>query len=190
MKRQNVLIAAATAGIIVGGTSLAAASIPGPDGVITSCLNRLTSGVRIIDSGATCRAGETTLTWNQKGAKGDPGPVGPAGPTGPSGLPGPAGPEGPAGQAGAPGPTGPTGPAGPAGLSGWEIVSVNNPSGFFEFVKCPAGKKVLGGGVTTHASQGNPAITASGPVEDGTAWAGHLTGTGSFTVYAICATVS
>jgi len=67
------------------------------------------------------------------------------GPRGPQGAPGPQGQEGPRGPAGA------TGPQGPAGVSGYEVVyelsaSTNSYSPKTAVAKCPAGKKVLGGG--------------------------------------------
>ena len=74
-------------------------------------------------------------------------PRGPVGETGPAGPPGPAGPAGPAGKQG---PAGPQGPAG--GAVGGTIV------------RCPAGKRALGGGVLL----GNPnAVSGDQIIENG-----------------------
>lgn len=197
MNRKYALVATGAAAFLVVGSGLAVAGIPGPDGVIKSCYTKSTGAIKIIDSEASCKSGETTLTWNQKGAKGDVGPVGPAGPKGDSGAPGPEGPAGPAGQDGATGPTGATGPAGPAGgVAGWELVRVsvasdsstwNIASGTAD-AKCSAGKKILGGGVLA----GEGTIKHSYPDRfSGAAWVGGIsTSTKEFIVYAICATVS
>ena len=89
--------------ILVAAGTVAVASIPGSDGVITACYNTSAGAtygaLRVIDpslSGTTrssneysCQTGETQITWNQQG------PVGPTGPAGPSG---PSGPQGPQGQ--------------------------------------------------------------------------------------------
>lgn len=69
----------------------------------------------------------------------------------PAGIAGPAGPAGPAGLTG---PTGNPGVAGPAGVSGWEVVLVPGvvlptaAQGEFD-VRCPEGKTVMSGGVST-----------------------------------------
>jgi hypothetical protein len=73
-----VLVAAAVA-LVAGG--IAYASIPDA-GVIHGCYLKSGGGLRVIDSGASCRSSETSLNWNQKGPtglkgdkgdKGDPG---------------------------------------------------------------------------------------------------------------------
>lgn len=123
--RRSRLVAAATAAVLAVTGAAAVAAIPNSStGVIDGCYksNGTLAGlftppkgsVRVIDkqAGEICRAGETALSWNQKGQKGDPGGQGPAGPEGPAG---PAGPDGPAGPEG---PTGPEGPVGPAGSGG------------------------------------------------------------------------
>lgn len=81
----------ATAAILIAVplmvTGVAAAA--GPSTVISACYSPQTnSSLRVIADGATCRANETLLTWNQQGPTG---PAGPAGPEGPKGDPGPAG---------------------------------------------------------------------------------------------------
>jgi hypothetical protein len=77
-------LAAAT---ILGGalTATVLASIPDSSGIIHGCYQSTLGTLRVIDSnaGATCRAAETVLNWNQTGPQG---PQGPQGPTGPSGA--------------------------------------------------------------------------------------------------------
>ena len=78
---------------VMAAAGVAAAGIPGADGVIHSCYNASSnpSGqLRVIDAeaGAKCAKNEKALTFNQRGPKGD---TGPAGPTGPQGIPGPKG---------------------------------------------------------------------------------------------------
>lgn len=104
------------------------------------------------------------------GAAGTNGSVGAAGPAGPAGPPGPAGPAGADGKNGDPGPAGaqgPQGPAGPAGgLVGYETVTQIFPqSGGLAsgFVKCSAGKTVIGGGARVAGSIGGTSLDTSGP---------------------------
>lgn len=115
--RPKLLAALGTLALaIAAGTAYA--SIPGPDGVIHSCYTKSTGAIRIIDSAANCKSGETSLNWNQTGPAGTPGlagPIGPKGVTGPAGPAGSAGPAGPQGPKGTTGASGPTGPAGPSG---------------------------------------------------------------------------
>jgi hypothetical protein len=63
--------------LAVGG--IAYATIPDSVGVIHSCFARSGGTLRVIDASVTnCKAGETALDWNMKGAagpKGDPGAV-------------------------------------------------------------------------------------------------------------------
>jgi hypothetical protein len=109
-------------------STVALASIPGSNGVITACYtldksspNR--SQLWVIDAAATtCNGkGERTLTWNQTGPQGPKGDIGPAGPQGLQGLVGPIGPKGDKGDQGAQGlqgPKGDVGSQGPAGADG------------------------------------------------------------------------
>ena len=98
----KTLLLIAVAVMVAAGT-VAVASIPGSDGVITACWDHTAGAtygaLRVIDpslSGSTrspneysCQSNETQITWNQQG------PTGPAGPAGPLGPQGPAGPQGP-----------------------------------------------------------------------------------------------
>jgi hypothetical protein len=154
--------------VLAIGATIAVAAIPGPGGVITGCYASSNGALRVIDSAASCAAGEQRITWNQKGptgprgptgangAKGPTGPKGANGPKGPTGAAGPkgaTGPKGPTGPAGGPpGPPGPAGPAGPAGTFGAvHVRSVDtttsaNAGGSGE-ADCLAGERATGGGV-------------------------------------------
>lgn len=101
----------------VGG-AVAAASIPGSNGVITGCyvtnpnvseFDQPIGALRVIDPSDTtntnpgansCMDGETTITWNQQGPTGLQGAPGATGTTGPQGPPGATGQQGAQGQAG------------------------------------------------------------------------------------------
>jgi hypothetical protein len=89
-RRGFSLLAASTVGLALAG-GIAYATIPDSGGVIHTCFkgsDATKSGgapLSIVDSesGATCKPGDTGLTFNQQGP---PGPQGPAGPPGPSGA--------------------------------------------------------------------------------------------------------
>src|SRR5689334_13362844 len=80
------LVLAATAGIALlgAGFGLAAASIPGPNGVIHGCYVKKTGALRVIGRGA-CPAGTAAISWNQRGPRGYTGPKGATGATGAAG---------------------------------------------------------------------------------------------------------
>jgi hypothetical protein len=144
-------VSLAVLGMTVG---VAAAAIPGDDGLIYGCYAQASGLLRVVEHTDStkpkdCSKTEIELYWNQtgpegaqgpQGPQGDPGPQGPQGdpgPQGPQGDPGPQGPQGdpgPQGPQGDPGPQGPqgvqgepgpAGPAGPSGLSGYEIVETH-----------------------------------------------------------------
>jgi Collagen triple helix repeat (20 copies) len=144
------------------------------------------------------------------GPAGAVGPVGPAGPQGATGAVGPIGPAGPvgaAGPAGAQGPQGPTGPQGPqgpqgvAGVSGYQIVNAqaNNLNLAYKSVisqtaVCPAGMRVVGGGVLQTTTIALSATVASSYPDTVQSWYAELRnmsgvslGPITITVYAICA---
>ena len=84
-------LGAVAAAFAVSG--IAYASIPSPDGVIHGCYTKSGGSLRVIDDSVTnCKSGETSLNWNQTGARGPTGQAGPTGVTGPSGPVGPQGP--------------------------------------------------------------------------------------------------
>jgi hypothetical protein len=107
-----------------------------------------------------------------------PGPAGPQGPPGPQGAPGPKGATGPTGATGSPGAPGATGAAGVNGPAGLDYVTAGksitpSPDLIYNYVSwsvdCPAGKKVLGGGV----SSANPDvvyIVQTAPLANGLGW--------------------
>src|ERR1700749_1650284 len=87
--RRVLKIALPTLAALGAGATVGVAAIPGPDGSISACINPTSNppgAVRIIDSAATCAAGETPISWGQTGPAGPPGPQGPAGPAGARGT--------------------------------------------------------------------------------------------------------
>ena len=110
MRPKSVL--SLTIAIILATAIIAFASIPGPGGAISACYSNTTGALRVIDTGTSCRNGETALTISQTGPQGPQGVQGPAGPAGPQGPQGPQGSAGPQGATGDPGPQGPQGAPG------------------------------------------------------------------------------
>ncbi|MEP6789069.1 MAG: hypothetical protein ABJB40_11600, partial [Acidobacteriota bacterium] len=56
------------------------------------CYSKSGGAMRIIDASVTqCKAGETSLNFNQTGPQGPAGPIGPQGPQGPQGATGSTG---------------------------------------------------------------------------------------------------
>ena len=114
----------------------------------------------------------------------------PAGPRGAQGFPGATGAAGPKGDAGA---AGAPGAPGVPGVSGYQrVVSSNefNPPGqqTQASVDCPAGKRVLGGGVSTGGGIDH-SVNASYPssVTRWTVWMNNKGAAGAFiAAYAIC----
>ena len=113
--KRALKIAVPTLVALGAGATFGMAAIPSADGTIHACIANAGGAVRIIDAEAnpaqTCGAGETELTWNQRGPAGATGAAGAAGATGPAG---PAGPKGDAGAQGAPGLTGDAGTSAPS----------------------------------------------------------------------------
>ncbi len=138
---------------------------------------------------------ETLISWNTQG---------PQGPAGPAGLVGPAGPQGPVGavglkgDTGAVGPTGPTGipgpqgtkgdpgaqgPQGSPGIVGYERVvqtetnvTIAPSAELLRTAACPAGKRVLGGGIGYSGANGpggRPYVESSVALSD-TTWGGAI----------------
>jgi hypothetical protein len=132
------LVIGLVAGLLLGVTTVAVASIPAADGTITGCRNTKNGTLRVIDAeaGQTCGKDEVRLTWNQ---------------TGPAGLQGPAGPAGVAGYQLVTNST-PVPNAGAAAY--WSATAL-----------CSPGKKVLGGGGSTQLTgQNNLFLVRSVPV--------------------------
>lgn len=137
-------IAFVLAGLLVlASGAVALAAIPSADGTIHGCRKNSNGTLRVIDAeaGQTCQAGETALTWNQRGPAGPPGPAGPSGPVGPQGPPG-------------------------VGVAGYQFIetSVNVPAGYSDpngltvNVSCPQGLEATGGGGYPPTSQSPEAI--------------------------------
>lgn len=62
------------------GSTVALASIPASDGLITGCYAKTSGDLRVIDaSGSSCKGNEIKLEWNQQGPQGDQGEQGPPG---------------------------------------------------------------------------------------------------------------
>jgi len=106
-------------------------------------------------------------------------------------------PAGPQGATGPQGPQGAKGDAGAVGVSGYQRVvspSVANPAGGQNSgsVACPAGKKVLGGGVSSTSGDLGHNVNSSYPTSE-TTWRADVNNNSgqdrSFIVYAICAAV-
>jgi hypothetical protein len=144
MYESRVPIAATL--LIVLGTPIVLATIPGPDAIISGCFSKDGGSLRVIDTALdTCTANESLLTWNQAGPaglSGSQGPQGIAGPTGAAGLRGPSGPGGAAGAVGAAGTAGSVGSGGHAYFSfitnfgglenqGKDVLSLNVPAGSY-----------------------------------------------------------
>jgi hypothetical protein len=115
----RVVLALAVGGAAFGIATAVQAAIPDAQGVIHGCyatngVAKATNGtpLNIIDSAvASCKANNTSITWNQKG------PTGAKGTTGATGHSGPSGARGPSGPSGARGPSGPTGPGATTGTT-------------------------------------------------------------------------
>lgn len=198
--RASIGVLALAIGVVIGGTSIAYAAIPDPDGTVHGCVSNLTGTLRIIDpsTGARCSALETPLNFSQQGL---PGPAGAQGPQGPAGA---SGPQGPAGA------QGPQGPAGSAGVSGYEVVRTAGAPSTANFqvqvATCPSGKTAVSGGGYTVLDSGvsgivdRVAIHANMPISlsgDDDTWDVQAVETepDNFTtwhlvVMAVCATVS
>jgi len=138
--RARTVVAVAISGAAIATGATAYASIPDSGGIIHACYRTPVGHLRLVDTDAQCRAGETTLSWDHNGQSGPAGPTGPTGDTGPAGAKGSQGDPGSPGEAG---PTGDTGPAGPAGESVVRQISV-------DYAELP------GGNVTTVATLSLP----------------------------------
>ena len=189
--RTVLMIAAA---LVVGSTATAGAEAAA----------QLITGKQIKNSsvtGADVRDGSLTKVDFSGSIAGPRGPVGPEGPegtqgpAGPKGATGATGATGAAGAPGADGAQGPQGPQGPAGgLNGLQYITVGEDvpkeSNAAWSAPCPAGTKVLGGGVSSF----NPAVVEiqeSAPLNGGAGWAVQVRNTASSTLgifaWAVCA---
>jgi hypothetical protein len=161
------------------------------------------------ESGKFLAFNGSSLVWSD-GTAGTPGPQGPKGDTGVQGDVGPQGLKGDKGDPGAQGPKGdkgdtgaqgPQGITGAAGVSGYQrvVTTLTNQTlaanaEVVHLANCPAGKKVVGGGVVVFNATGRWLSTSNGPTSD-TQWAialVNITGTSisaqKIEVTAICVT--
>jgi hypothetical protein len=133
--------------LMSGGAFVYATANPGNPTTITSCVNKTSGVIRIIDPAkTTCAKNETALTWNQQGVPG---------------------------TNDTPGTNGTNGVSGYEIVS--RDVNISPNSFGSAAVGCPAGKKVVGGGAIALSALGesiSSAITWEGsfPSADGTSW--------------------
>ncbi len=73
-------------GLLLGSATMAVASIPDAQGVISACRNKSSGAVRLIDTALkqTCTKTEAAISWNRTGPAGPVGAQGPAGEAGSS----------------------------------------------------------------------------------------------------------
>jgi hypothetical protein len=134
------------------------------------------------------------------GGDGLDGAQGPQGKGGAQGSQGKGGAQGPQGKGGSQGPQGKPGPAGSPGISQYQIVSATfninlcggGICGIRREVSCPAGKRVIGGGVENHTFK--TTLLSSHPLGDNRweAWVVNYDASVravSMIVYAICASI-
>lgn len=155
--------------VALGGSSLARPSVraaASPAGLAKKADRHARSALR--------RANLALSTAkSNSGPQGPAGPPGPGGPQGPQGSRGASGPQGPTGNTGL---TGATGRTGGPGLSGYEVVLLGGIMHVGDITKdfdvpCPAGKKVLGGGVAVFNNK--IVVPVSTPTDDGNRWSVH-----------------
>jgi hypothetical protein len=198
-RRHGTAVAYVALFAALGSSAYAAVTVTGKnikDGTVTGrdVKNASLGKNKLSATAVSALTGERGLAGPQ-GERGERGPAGATGATGPKGETGPKGDTGPAGPQGAPGPAGPPGPSGISGLE----YSVNSPGIYVPsdsagggYVRCPAGKKALGGGASV--DNANVYVNTSAPLDDGTGWTVYFNNnsSGAVTVYAwaICAKVS
>src|SRR5215210_813723 len=66
----RLVLLAAGALLLATAGGFAYAAIPGEDGVINGCRQKVSGALRVIDSSATCNSSEVPLNWNQSGPPG------------------------------------------------------------------------------------------------------------------------
>jgi len=145
MPRTLILTSLAALLLSLGSPNAHAASV-----TYYACVTTATGAIDIVSKTATCKSGQTKISWNQAG------PAGPAGPKGATGATGPAGPKGATGATGAQGPQGPAGPKGATGATG-----AQGPQG-------PAGAKGATGATGPQGPQGPAGIAVGYSATGGT----------------------
>jgi hypothetical protein len=89
MRTRNLLAAAAGALAATVLAGVAWAGIPGADGVINGCYQKVEGQLRVIDPDADhCRPSEVGITWNGQGREGEKGQPGEPGTPGGDGADG------------------------------------------------------------------------------------------------------
>ncbi|MBC2931961.1 hypothetical protein [Nocardioides sp. zg-1228] len=182
----STVVAALLLGLLATLTvAVGAATGAGRTSAVKACASKSDGSLRLVGTKKSCRRGEQAVTWNKRG------------------VPGSDGVDGTNGAAGAAGAAGERGPAGAPGVSGYQIVERSTPvDGFFlgsAEVACPAGKRVVGGGVSALNAAGRDVgtstflVRAEYPSADGSKW-GAIVENGSgtvvsrFVIRAICVT--
>ncbi len=199
-------IACLALSIALGGTSYAAIVLPAKSVGAKQLKAGAVTSKKVRDFSLLKRDFKVgQLPAGLQGPAGPPGPQGisgepgTAGLEGPKGEQGPAGPEGLPGPEGPPGPKGPPGPPGPSGISGWQYVTAGadaKPNMFTTWqAKCPAGKRVLGGGVGAVGYPMYVSVIETAPADDGKGWQVTILNDGDhaterFYAWAVCANVS
>ena len=184
----------------LGGTSAYAAGVLAPNSVGAKQLKRAAVNTNKIKSNAinSSRVRNGSLravdfapgqipagARGPQGAAGTPGATGPAGADGQDGAPGATGATGPAGAQGIQGQPGATGPEGPRGFQGVQgvpgVSGIQRVAAYVDYVNseyhsvtatCPAGKKVIGGGVwtSTYLNESDLEVNNSYPTDDLSGW--------------------
>lgn len=166
LTRRGMTVTAAVA-VMVGGSAVAWASVPGSDGVITGCYNPQDQGsLRVIDtSKKQCTQYETQLKWNQTGPQGPQGIQGIQGIQGLKGDKGDQGSQGPKGDKGDPGLPGDKGDKGDPGDKGDKGDPGQAGSVYATATQTePGGRQITTGGVdvlTKDLPAGKYAVTAT-----------------------------
>ena len=183
--------------VAVGGSAYAAVSLPANSVGTVQLKNSAVTGAKLAGGSvgaANVRAGSLLARDFKAGQL----PAGAEGPQGATGAQGPQGATGPQGPQGVPGPAG---SQGSPGISGYQVITAASTSdatsGKAVAVNCPAGEKVLGGGISPETASTDTLVADNSyPNNNNTQWfvsAWDLAGTPSawtLVGYAVCANVS
>jgi hypothetical protein len=188
-----LIVACVALVVALGGVSYAASVLPKHSVGKAQLQKNAVTPAKLRNNAVTgAKVKDGTLTVADFNAKQLPaGPQGPKGDTGSQGSKGDTGPQGPKGDSGVRGLTGETGPV---GISGYEQVlqpsAVDANSISQQSAECPAGKRVLGGGVTAHTDL---VIVESYPSADNR-WTGVVKNAAAYSrdyaVFAVCANIA
>jgi hypothetical protein len=168
-RRRWAAATIALALLFVVGSTVALASIPDSDGLISGCYAKVGGDLRVIDAASSsCKSNEIKLEWNQQGPQGE------------SGL------------------EGEQGPPGLSGYEVVDTATANvDPLAYAQITAyCPTGKNVLGGGFffnvlgTLEVVQSAPTTAAGLSGWHVVAFNHSDTVTGNLIAYATCARTS